>query len=120
MHIKTPIYLDNNATTRVDPRVLEAMLPYFSEIYGNAASIHHPFGWEAKDAVDKGREQAAAILGCGSKEIIFTSGATESDNIALKGVMEANASKGNHLITATTGHKAILNPRFTLRYRISW
>ena len=109
MGVKTPIYLDNNATTAVDPRVLASMMPYFSEKYGNAASIHHPYGWEAADAVDKGREQAAAILGCNSKEIIFTSGATESDNIALKGVMEANAGKGNHLITSTIEHKAILD-----------
>jgi cysteine desulfurase len=109
MPVKTPIYLDNNATTPVDPRVLERMLPYFSDKFGNAASIHHPFGWVAKDAVDVARGQVAAILGADVKEIVFTSGATESDNVALKGTMEANAKKGNHLITCATEHKAVLD-----------
>ncbi len=111
------IYLDHHATTPVDRRVLEAMLPFFTERFGNASSRQHRFGWEANDAVERARKQVAALVGAGTKEIVFTSGATEANNLAIKGAAEATRDKGDHIVTVATEHKAVLDPCNRLEQR---
>lgn len=108
--LRLPVFMDHHSTTPVDPRVVEAMLPYFTEKFGNAGSVNHPFGWEARDAVDAARATIASAVGAGDKEIVFTSGATESNNLAIRGVAERPRRRGNHLVTVTTEHKAVLDP----------
>ena len=121
--LKLPLYMDNHATTPMDPRVLEAMLPFFTEKFGNATSRNHSFGWEAERAVGVAREQVAKLIGATAKEIVFTSGATESNNLSIKGVAEAHRNRGNHIITQVTEHKSVLDTCAhleTLGYRVTW
>lgn len=108
--MKTPVYMDNHATTRVDPRVVEAMVPFFTDVYGNPGSTSHVFGWDAAEAVDAARQSIAAAIGAEAKEIVFTSGATESNNLALRGLAERTRRKGSHIVSIATEHKAILDP----------
>ncbi len=121
--VKLPIYMDYNATTPIDPRVLDAMMPYLTDTFGNAASRSHPFGWAAEAGVEKSRKQIADLIGAEAKSIVFTSGATESDNLAIKGVAEMYKDKGNHIITCLAEHKAVLDPCKRLEkhgYEITW
>ena len=115
--VQTPVYMDNHATTRVDPRVVEAMLPLLSDVYGNPGSTSHAFGWEAQEVVEQATRQVAAALGASSREIIFTSGATESNNLAIRGVLDRRRRKGNHVVSVTTEHRAILDPLSRLSRR---
>ena len=110
--LSLPVYLDYNATTPCDPRVAEAMMPYFTSHFGNAASRTHVYGWQAAEAVDYAREQLAKLIGSEPKELVFTSGATEAVNLAIKGVFDSYAFKGNHIITCVTEHKAVLDTSF--------
>jgi cysteine desulfurase len=110
LSVRRPVYLDNHATTRTDPAVVEAMLPFFTEHYGNAASVSHRFGWDADEAVERAREQVAQAIGAEGREIVFTSGATESNNLAIKGLAHAASRRGKHLVTAASEHKAVLDP----------
>ena len=123
MALKLPVYLDHNATTPVDPTVLDAMMPYLTDKFGNAASRSHPFGWAAEAAVEEARERLAEILGAVAKDIVFTSGATESNNLAIKGVAEMYRDRGNHIITCAAEHKAVIDPCRNLEqrgYEITW
>lgn len=115
--LQLPIYLDNHATTRVDPRVVEVMLPFFTQTYGNSGSTSHVFGWQARDAVDRARESIATAIGANPREIVFTSGATESNNLAIRGVALRQRRRGNHLVSVETEHKAILDPLARLARR---
>ncbi len=123
MALKLPIYLDNHATTKVDPKVLDAMLPYLTEVFGNAGSRNHSFGWSAQEGVERAREQVADLIGADPKEIVFTSGATESDNLAIFGVAHFYKEKGKHLVTQVTEHKAVLDACHALEkegFEITW
>src|SRR5512135_342130 len=117
MALQLPIYLDYSATTPVDPRVAKEMIPYLTEKFGNPASRSHSFGWQADEAVERAREQVAALVNADPKEIIWTSGATESNNLAIKGVAEFHAGKGKHLVTVATEHKAVLDSMHALERR---
>src|SRR6201989_581460 len=121
--VRLPIYMDNHATSPLDPRVLEAMMPYFTGTFGNAASRNHSYGWEAEQGVEKAREQVAKLIGATAKEVIFTSGATESNNLAIKGIAEMYRERGDHIITEVTEHKAVLDTCKRLEksgYRITY
>ena len=115
--MKLPIYLDYNATTPVDPKVVEAMMPYFTESFGNAASRNHSFGWQVEKVVDDARELNGNLIGAGGKEIVFTSGATESDNLAILGVAEFYKKKGTHIISSPIEHKAVIDPCHALEQK---